>query len=146
MPADIGPGTINRHLAVARRILILCARLWRDESDRPWLDMATLIRMQRHPSKRPPYFLSVDEERLVFSELSGHLASRMALIKVNTGLREHEVVNLRWSWEVRVPELDTSVLVIPRNCVARRRLAIAILCRFEMRFRRLSGSPRARCT
>lgn len=37
----------------------------------------------------------------------------MALFKVNTGLREQEVVNLRWSWEVPVPELDTSVFVVP---------------------------------
>jgi hypothetical protein len=31
------PGTINRELAVARRILNLAARLWRDARDRPWL-------------------------------------------------------------------------------------------------------------
>jgi hypothetical protein len=36
--AGISPGTINRDLAVARRILNPPARLWRDESDRPWLD------------------------------------------------------------------------------------------------------------
>jgi hypothetical protein len=30
------------------------------------------------------------------------------VFKVNARLREHEVVSLRWSWEVRVPELDTS--------------------------------------
>ena len=60
--AGKSPGTINRDLAVARRILNLCARLW-----------------------------------LLFSELAGHLA-RMALFKVNTGTREHEVCSLRWSW------------------------------------------------
>jgi integrase len=61
--------------------------------------------------------LSIEEERLLFSELAPHLA-RMALFKVNTGLREQEVVNLRWSWEIRVPELeDTSVFVIPREYV-----------------------------
>ena len=41
----------------------------------------------------------------------------MALFKVNTGLREQEVVNLRWSWEVPVPELDTSVFIMPRSYV-----------------------------
>ena len=41
----------------------------------------------------------------------------MALFKVNTGLREQEVVNLRWNWETPVPELDTSVFVIPRSFV-----------------------------
>lgn len=116
LQAGISPGTINRDLAVVRRILNLSARLWRDESDRPWLTTPPLIQMQRHPHRREPYPLSMEEERLLFSELAGHLAS-MALFKVNTGLREQEVVNLRWSWEVKVPELSTSVFVIPRDCV-----------------------------
>jgi integrase len=37
----------------------------------------------------------------------------MALFKVNTGTREQEVCGLRWEWEVPVPELDTSVFIIP---------------------------------
>lgn len=112
----ISPGTINRDLAVVRRILNLAARLWRDEADRPWLTTAPLIQMQRHPNRREPYPLSIEEERLLFSELSGHLAS-MALFKVNTGLREQEVVKLSWQWEVPVPELDTSIFVVPRGFV-----------------------------
>jgi integrase len=36
---------------------------------------------------------------------------------VNTGLREQEVVNLRWAWETPVSELETSVFVIPRDFV-----------------------------
>jgi len=112
LEAGKSPGTVNRDLAVVRRILNLCARLWRDESDRPWLDTAPLIQMQRHPNKRAPYPLSMREQRLLFSELAPHLA-RMALFKVNTGTREHEVCSLRWSWEVRVPELETSVFVVP---------------------------------
>jgi integrase len=116
LSAGISPGTINRDLAVVRRILNLCARLWRDESDRPWLDTAPLIQMQRDPNKREPYPLSIEEQRLLFSELAGHLA-KMALFKVNTGLREQEAVNLRWLWEVSVPELDTSVFVVPRSFV-----------------------------
>jgi integrase len=97
-------------------------RWWRSEtnpiraSDRPWLTTAPLIQMQRHPNKRRPYPLSLGEERLLFSELAGHLVS-MALFKVNTGLREQEVVNLRWEWEVPVPELKTSIFVIPKGYV-----------------------------
>ena len=37
----------------------------------------------------------------------------MALFKVNTGLREKEVCRLKWDYEVKVPELDTSVFIIP---------------------------------
>ena len=92
------------------------ARLWRDETDRPWLAVAPLIQMQRHPHQRAPYPLSVAEQRLLFSELKAHLAS-MALFKVNTGLREQEVVNLRWQWELKIPELGTSIFVIPRDYV-----------------------------
>jgi integrase len=110
------PGTINRELAVVRRILNLASRLWRDETDRPWLPVAPLIQMQRHPHRREPYPLSVAEQRLLFSELEAPLAA-MALFKVNTGLREQEVVNLRWRWEVQIPELGTSVFVIPRDFV-----------------------------
>jgi integrase len=110
------PGTINRDLAVIRRILNLAARLWRDETDRPWLPVAPLIQMQRHPHQREPYPLSVAEQRLLFSELEGHLAS-MALFKVNTGLREQEVVNLRWEWETSIPELGASIFVVPRDYV-----------------------------
>jgi integrase len=110
------PGTINRDLAVVRRILNLAARLWRDETDRPWLAVAPLIQMQRHPHAREPYPLSVAEQRLLFSELEDHLAA-MALFKVNTGLREQEVVNLRWQWELPIPELGASIFVIPRDYV-----------------------------
>jgi integrase len=113
MAAGKAAGTVNRDLAVVRRILNLCARLWRDENDRPWLETAPLIQMQREIAKRGPYPLSFEEERLLFSELAGHLA-RMAIFKVNTGTREHEVLSLRWDWEVRVPELETSVFVVPR--------------------------------
>ena len=116
LKAGRSPGTINRELAVARRILNLSARLWRDEADRPWLDTAPSIQMQRHPNKREPYPLSDAEQRLLFSELEGRLAA-MALFKVNTGLREKDVVNLRWAWEVLVPELETSVFVVPRSYV-----------------------------
>ena len=48
----------------------------------------------------------------MFQELPDHLA-RMALFKVNTGLREKEVCRLKWDYEVKVPDLDTSVFIIP---------------------------------
>ena len=94
---------------MVRHILILASRLWRDETDRPWLPVAPLIQMLPHPRRRPPYPLSVPEQRLLFSELAAHLVS-MALFKVNTGMREQVVINLRWQWEVVVPELSTSIL------------------------------------
>jgi integrase len=41
----------------------------------------------------------------------------MALFKVNTGLREQEVVYLSWQWKVQVPELESSIFVVPRRFV-----------------------------
>ena len=61
---------------------------------------------------RKPYPLSWEEQTRLFAQLPLHLA-RMALFKVNTGLREQEVVNLRWAWEQRVPELGVTVFLIP---------------------------------
>jgi hypothetical protein len=49
-----------------------------------------------------------------FPELPDHLA-RLALFKSNTGTREDEVCGLRWDWEV--PELETSVFLVPGDKV-----------------------------
>ena len=110
------PGTINRDLAVVRRILNLAARLWRDETDRPWLPVAPLIQMQRHPHRARALPAFGRRATPAVLRAQGHLAS-MALFKVNTGLREQEVVNLRWQWESNIPELGTSIFVIPRDYV-----------------------------
>jgi len=105
-------GTINRTLAVVRRVLNLAARLWRDEFGLSWLETAPMIQLLPDRKKRKPYPLSWDEQHLLFPMLPEHLHS-MALYKVNTGCREQEVVQLRWDWEVPIPELETSVFVIP---------------------------------
>ena len=65
---------------------------------------------------RKPYPLSREEQTRLFQELPPHLA-RMALFKVNTGTREQEVCGLHWKWEVRIPELSTSVFIIPGDRV-----------------------------
>jgi hypothetical protein len=44
----------------------------------------------------------------------------MALFKVNTGLREQEVVQLRWAWAQRVSELGVTVFLIPAQFGGRR--------------------------
>jgi integrase len=56
--------------------------------------------------------MSWDEQSILFGELPEHL-HKMALFKVNTGCREQEVCKLRWDWEISVPELGTSVFLIP---------------------------------
>lgn len=77
---------------------------------------------------RKPYPLSWDEQEKLFKELPMHLA-RMCLFKVNTGCREAEVCQLRWEWEVSLPDLDTSVFIIPAHIVKNRTDRLVILNR-----------------
>ncbi len=120
--------SINLALSVVRRILNLAARLWRDENGLTWLNTPPLIQMLPVTDARQPYPLSWDEQRKLFRALPDHLA-RMCLFKVNTGCREQEVCQLRWDWEVKVPELDTSVFIIPGTQVKNREDRVVVLNR-----------------
>jgi integrase len=99
-------------LAVVRRVLNLASSEWMDRQGKTWLEAAPKIKLFPVKDARSPYPLTREEQALLFQELPDHLA-RMALFKVNTGLREKEVCRLKWDYEVKVPELDTSVFVIP---------------------------------
>ena len=104
--------SINNALSIVRRILNLASRKWRDEHGLTWLEIPPLLSMQSTHDSRKPYPLSWEEQSVLFQELPAHLA-KMALFKVNTGTREQEVCHLRWDWEIEVPELGTSVFLIP---------------------------------
>jgi len=106
--------SINNALSVLRRILNLASRKWRDEHGLTWLETPPLLSMQSTHDARKPYPLSWEEQSVLFQELPAHLAN-MALLKVNTGTREQEVCHLRWDWEIEVPELGTSVFLIPAD-------------------------------
>jgi len=120
--------TINLALSVVRRILNLAARLWRDENGLTWLATSPLVQMLPVTDARKPYPISWDEQSLLFQALPDHLA-RMCLFKVNTGCREQEVCRLRWDWEVKVQELDTSVFIIPQMLVKNREDRLVVLNR-----------------
>ena len=75
---------------------------------------------------RKPYPLSWEEQTSLFKELPQHLA-RMALFKVNTGCRDQEICSLKWEWEVPVPELNTSVFLIPEYAVKNREERLVVL-------------------
>ena len=112
--------TVNRSLEVVRRILILCARSYRHPNRMTWLETAPLISIAAREAKRkarPPYPLSWEEQDLLFVQLPEDPNRQMALFKVNTGTREQEVCRLEWDWEVRVPELKTSVFIVPEDLV-----------------------------
>ena len=121
-------GTIARDLAVVRRVLNLAARLWRDEYGMSWLEAAPLIQLPKASNARKPYPMSRQEQRLLFAHLPPHL-QLMALFKVNTGCRQGEVCQLRWDMEVQVPELNTSVFIIPADMVKNKEDRLVVLNR-----------------
>lgn len=113
--------TINLVLQVVRKILIKCARKYRDERGRAWLDTAPLISIPEPSDSRQPYPLSWDEERkLLVPELPAHLLDPMQYM-ANAGPRSViDCCSLRWEWERRVPELDmtdlkVSLFVLPTS-------------------------------
>jgi integrase len=108
----VSAGTINHGLKVVRRIVNLAATEWIDDFGLTWLAAAPKIRLLSDTDKRLPHPLNWVEQARLLKELPDHLAS-MALFAVNTGCRDGEVCGLRWDWEVRVPQLDTSVFMIP---------------------------------
>lgn len=120
--------SINLALSVVRRILNLAARLWRDENNLTWLNTPPLIQMLPVTDARRPYPISWEEQQTLFQGLPGHLA-RMCLFKVNTGCREQEVCQLQWKWEIQVPELNTSVFIVPGEMVKNREDRLIVLNR-----------------
>jgi integrase len=103
-------GTINRYIAVVRRILNLAARYWRDaDTGLSWLETAPLFRLEKGP-QRKPYPISWEEQRLLLSELTPDLA-RMALFLINTGIRDQELCSLRWGWQ----QAD-DLFILPGQC------------------------------
>ena len=109
-------GTINHGLQIVRHILNLAAGEWMDEQGLTWLHSAPKIKLVANHDKRQPYPLSWDEQSRLLRELPAHLAD-MALFAVNTGCRDAEICGLLWEWEVDVPELGTSIFIIPRSQV-----------------------------
>ena len=110
------PGTINHGLKIVRRILNLAAAEWFDDFGMTWLLSAPRIKLLPDNDKRPPYPLNRAEQARLFRELPEYL-EQMALFAVNTGCRDAEICNLRWEWEVDVPQLGTSVFIVPGSRV-----------------------------
>ena len=109
--------TINHGLVVVRRILNLAANEWMDEQGLTWLPHAPKIKLLPEHDRRQPYPLSWEEQERLFKELPPHLEA-MALFAVNTGCREQEICQLRWEWEIKVPELpQLKVFLIPSAIV-----------------------------
>jgi integrase len=108
----VSNGTINHGLKIVRRIMNLAAGEWMDEHGLTWIASAPKIKLLPDLNKRRPYPLSWEEQDRLFRLLPDHLA-QMSLFAVNTGCRVGEICNLKWEWEEPIPQLDTSVFIVP---------------------------------
>lgn len=123
--------TINLALGVVRHILNLAASEWLDENGLTWLHSTPKIKLLSAQDARSPYPISWEEQERLFGKLPLHL-KRMALFKVNTGCREQEVCRLQWNWEVQIPELHTSVFLIPKQVIKNREEKLVVLNKVAM--------------
>jgi integrase len=108
--AGISAGTLNRDMAIIRRVLSLSARLWRDDQGRPWLDTVPMLPTVQG-GKRKPRPISWQEQEQLLKQLPGYL-SEMALFALNTGLRDQEICGMKWADECKVNGLNTTVFII----------------------------------
>ncbi len=110
------PKSVNNAIGVVSATLNRAARVWRNENGIPWLRQSVpmLSRLSIKGRQSKPYPLSWKEQDKLFQNLPRH-AVDAALYAVNTGCRQQEVCQLRWDWEVDVPELKTSVFILPES-------------------------------
>jgi len=118
--------TINLALAVVRRIVNLAAAEWIDEHGLTWLSHAPKIKFIPVTRVKKPYTLNWNEQKKFFAQLPAHLLA-MATFSVNTGCRDQEVCGLRWDWECFIPELKTTLFVLPSEAAKNGQERIIIL-------------------
>jgi integrase len=112
----LAPKSINNALGIVATVLIRAARVWRDADGRPWLMQAParISRLSVKGAQARPYPLSWAEQDRLIKALPRHVADAV-LFAVNTGCREQEVCQLRWDWEVALPDMKTSVFILPAS-------------------------------
>jgi integrase len=112
----LSPKSINNALSIVSTVLNRAARVWRDKEGRPWLTQAParISRLSVKGRQAKPYPLSWAEQDRLIKALPRHLADAV-LYAVNTGCREQEVCQLRWDWEVDLPNMETSVFILPAS-------------------------------
>ena len=114
--------TRNQKIALAGRILQLATTVWCfPGTNLTWLARAPEILLEKGHRARRPYPLDEREQQLLLSELPAH-AGEMAAFAANTGVRDRELCQLKWSWERRIltPDMATgwrSVFILPGEVV-----------------------------
>lgn len=120
--------TVNRTIAVIN-LVMKRATAWRDDNGLTWLETAPQLTKLPETNNRKPCPLDYDEEALLFSLLPEHLVDP-CVFGVNTGCREAEITNLRWSWMQEVPELERTAFKIPAEYTKNKQEKLVPLNRF----------------
>lgn len=109
----LAPKSINNVITIVTAVLNRAARVWRTEAGYPWLRQAPprLTRLPVKGRQARAYTLNWEEQDHLFAILPDYL-SDAALFAINTGCREQEVCQLRWDWEVTIPDMGVSVFVL----------------------------------
>jgi len=107
---DISAGTLNRDMAVIRRVLKLCVAMWRDEQGRPWLDAAPLLPTVQGVKRKPRPITVAEQDRLT-KGMPQYLAD-MTLFALHTGLRDQEICGLKWEHEAKISDTQESVFIV----------------------------------
>jgi hypothetical protein len=64
--------TVNISIERVVRVLSLCARKWRDDERRPWLDSVPMLtKLEEKKSSRKPYPMSWPEQSILFGGVAG---------------------------------------------------------------------------
>lgn len=123
--AGITAGTLNRDLSIIKRVLKLCAELWRDENGRPWLDTAPML-VKVQGVERKPRPISWPEQELLLKSMPLYLAN-MSLFMLNTGLRDQELCGLKWEGEHDVQGTPSTAFIITEEAAKNKRARIVVL-------------------
>lgn len=121
--------TLNLAISLANTILARAVDKWRHEKNVPWLDRRIKFELLDLADKqRPPRPITWPEQTALLAALPPHL-QQMLLFCVNTGVRDNVVCQLRWSWEVILPEFENvSIFVVPKEYVKGRKKEGVIFC------------------
>ena len=109
---ELAAGTCNRQLNQVVRVLNLCARKWRHENGKPWLPVAVPLISRESGPEAKPFPLTWEQQDAIIQRMPAYFQTAL-LFMTATGMRGNVVRELRWDWEVPVPEINASVFLCP---------------------------------
>lgn len=106
--------TINYDLGTVKRVLKLCAELWRDENGLSWLDTSPMLLKVQGEARKPRPISWAEQTILLNSGMPRYLAEMCEFV-LNTGLRDQEACSLKWSDECKITGSDATVFIIQES-------------------------------